>query len=360
MMCVAGGVRMPRSYQVPGLTISVQAPGAPDRSIRDLQSDLRALGYLNSNIDGVFGRNTAKAIQALQFDLLFNDGSSSSHDGRAPIAIRDYAKGRVVASTGDLDQSLAACIDEMMSDGDVPKLPAADDPIAQNQTAIAAISAIAGAPAPIPFLLAMFVQESDSHHFSVPTQSDSDNFVIVGLDRNDHSKPEHITSRGYGLGQFTLFHHPPRLEEIDTFIRDPVANVRAAIAEFRAKFDALAGKGCAFDRNAEHPNLPLRLCRYSPTDRRYLSDCVQCARTAGRSAISRGTPLFEGSQQSYQPSQYYSSADYGAVPDRSDFLCDWPYAARRYNGSGLNSFHYQTRILRNLERLVPRAAGAGS
>ncbi len=74
--------------------------------------------------------------------------------------------------------------------------------------------------------------------------------------------------------------------------------------------------------------------------------------------IADGTPLYEGSQKSYHADSYYPSADYGSVPDRADFLCDWPYAARRYNGSGLDSFHYQTRILRNLERLA--IAGAGT
>jgi hypothetical protein len=36
---------------------------------------------------------------------------------------------------------------------------------------------------------------------------------------------------------------------------------------------------------------------------------------------------------------------------RAEIPCDWPYAVRRYNGSGINSYHYQVRILRYLERL---------
>jgi len=38
----------------------------------------------------------------------------------------------------------------------------------------------------------------------------------------------------------------------------------------------------------------------------------------------------------------------GSVPNRAAFPCDWPYAARRYNGSGPLSYNYQSRILRNL------------
>jgi hypothetical protein len=28
--------------------------------------------------------------------------------------------------------------------------------------------------------------------------------------------------------------------------------------------------------------------------------------------------------------------------------CDWPYATRRYNGGGPNSFNYQAIVLKNL------------
>ena len=64
--------------------------------------------------------------------------------------------------------------------------------------------------------------------------------------------------------------------------------------------------------------------------------------------IERGTPAYAGANFGYQPDQYYPTAVYHGVPNRADFLCDWPYAARRYNGSGNDSFHYQTRILLNL------------
>ena len=274
-------------------------------------------------------------------------------DGRAPVAVRDYAKGRVTNTDGRLDQPLAACIDDLMSDAAVPKLPSVEDAVAANQSAVAAIAAIARAPVPIPFLLAMFVQESGSCHYSVPTSSDIDSFVVVGLDHGDNVHPDRVTSRGYGIGQFTIFHHPPRLDEVATFIVDPVDNVRAAISELGEKFHGFVAGPTdrADDRDVEHVGVPLRTCRYKIDDPLYLEDCSTCARTARRITVARGTPLYDGSQKSYQPDKYYPSADYGSVPDRSDFLCDWPYAARRYNGSGLDSFHYQTRILRNLERL---------
>jgi hypothetical protein len=59
-------------------------------------------------------------------------------------------------------------------------------------------------------------------------------------------------------------------------------------------------------------------------------------------------PLYRGAGETWQPTEYYHSADYSGVPDRAQFPCDWPYAARRYNGGGINSYHYQMRILLNV------------
>jgi hypothetical protein len=38
------------------------------------------------------------------------------------------------------------------------------------------------------------------------------------------------------------------------------------------------------------------------------------------------------------------------VPDRAALGCDWPYAVRRYNGSGVDSYHYQFQVLERLTK----------
>ena len=38
------------------------------------------------------------------------------------------------------------------------------------------------------------------------------------------------------------------------------------------------------------------------------------------------------------------------VPARATLGCDWPYAVRRYNGGGVNSYHYQYEVLQRLVR----------
>lgn len=73
-------------------------------------------------------------------------------------------------------------------------------------------------------------------HFLEPNRGDEDSYITVGIDTNSNRK-HIITSRGYGLGQYTLFHHPLKSEEIDDFILDVGKNLIKAINELKYKFD---------------------------------------------------------------------------------------------------------------------------
>lgn len=291
---------------------------------------------------------------ALQLDLLANGGSGC--DGDAPIAIRDFNHGRVTTETGVLDQGTAACIADLLQAPSCRWLPDTPDPVQQNAQAIKRLRAMRGGVAPVPFLLAIFQQESGCLHYQVPHGDNQDDFVTVGLDGAVGSFV--IPSRGYGIGQYTLFHHPPKPDEVGQFIVDPVGNVGFAAKELRDKFDHFVVSGNpaarADDRAAEHPLLPLRTCRYMPADARYLTDCAACAKHAGSTDIVAGqTPLYPGSTATFAATPTYQVASYRGVPVRANFLCDWPYAARRYNGAGIDSYHYQTRILLNLAAPMP-------
>jgi hypothetical protein len=94
---------------------------------------------------------------------------------------------------------------------------------------------------------------------------------------------------------------------------------------------------------------PLRRCRYDPGDPRYMSDCLRCA-AESLVDVAPGSPLYPGSPDTLQPTQYHAETGYTSVPDRSRLGCDWPYAVRRYNGSGVNSYHYQYEVLQRLTR----------
>jgi peptidoglycan hydrolase-like protein with peptidoglycan-binding domain len=335
-------------YQQPGLTLSTASGAQPDM-VRSLQRHLRILGYKGAGITGVYDNATERAVRSLQTDLLKPAQSVSSSTGISQY--NGFGGGpRVTALTGVVDQALASCIGAMLDDAQFAELPESDNPAGDNARALAAIRTHTGSVAPSPFVVAIVQQESSGRHYLVPRSGDEDAFVTIGLDRNNKTEPDEITSRGYGLGQYTLDHHPPTPAEVRDFIRDPINNVHRVYELLRKKFDrALVGPDDrASDRTVEHPLLPLRLCRYAPSDARYMSDCVNCARAVRKVNVVAGMPVYAGSSTVYEATQYYSSATYTGIADRADFLCDWPYAVRRYNGSGINSFHYQTRILRNL------------
>lgn len=340
------------SYRQADLVLQKDGGNASLQQVKDFQRDLRQLGYLPAGIDGRFGKETERSVKALQHDLLNNLGRSTKNDGAAPVQVINYNRGRIVHINGIANQSLVECISDMLDDASFAKLPRSDNPREENKKIIAQLSATPSTVVPIPFLLAVFRQESGLKHFNEPRAGDEDTYITVGLDRNADEKFI-ITSRGYGAGQYTLFHHPPSKEEVDNFMRDPVKNVQKAAAELREKFDGFVngstGGTRADDRIVEIGSVPLRLCKFDPQDPRHLKDCKQCLLDAGTVNIQSGiTPLHASTAHTYEPTQYYATASYSDVPRREKIGCDWPYAVRRYNGAGVNSYHYQVRILKHL------------
>jgi hypothetical protein len=274
------------------------------------------------------------------------------------VAITDYNKGRVNAVTGAVDQNLVACIADMLDDANYPELPASDSPVAANQAALRAVAGMPGGQVPFPFLYGILMQESGCQHFHVPGGADQDNFVTVGLDTNDKANPVRITSRGFGIGQYTLFHHPPTGDEVKRFIADALGNVTMAIKELREKFDqfVVGPADQADDRIHEIGHGPLRICRFAAADSRYMSDCVNCLKEAGSQTISTGvTSVYNGSSMTYAHTQYHAGS-YDAVPIRKNIPCDWPYAVRRYNGSGADSYDYQAEVLWKMVTTPPPGA----
>src|SRR5262249_54640645 len=201
-------------------------------------------------------------------------------DGNAPCAVQAFNVGRVISIDGVVSAGLADCISDLVAAEVYPKVPSAADAAAANAAAVQLITDAPSAVAPTPFMLAMFRQESNLQHYRVPSGANADNFVTLGLDTKFPEQQNRVTSRGYGLGQFTIFHHPPRAAEVADFILDPVRNVAKAHAEFREKFDhfvVASPPGGADDRRAEHPGEPLRMCKFPAGDPRFLRDCRACA-----------------------------------------------------------------------------------
>lgn len=334
------------SFVRPGLVLQKGMPNCQE--VKDLQMAMRELGYLRGGVDGNFGSGTETGVKALQYDLLSNDGNGS--DGHAPVKISSYNKGRIGCVTGVVDQSTASCIADMLSDPQFIRLPIAADPAAANERVVQKIATAKSTAVPVRFIAAILMQESGLKQYD-----EQDAVITLGLDRNNQAQSFAITSRGYGAGQFTIFHHPPRQDEVDDFMDDVDKNLGKAENELREKFEKFVNGPVdrADDRVQEIGTGPLRVCKYDPADARYLSDCRACAIAAGSRDIVEGqTPWYPGSPNLYVSTQYYASANYPNTPRREAFGCDWPYAVRRYNGGGINSFHYQARVIRNVRDLV--------
>ncbi len=328
------------------LNTTLKRDSAEVDMVREAQRHLRALGYLKRGIDGKFGPGTERAVRSLQFDLIHTDDTANG----SPVSVQSYNKGRVTDVSGILDPNTAACIQDILNDPEFILLPYSENPESEN----AEIDQMESERVPMPFLKVILQQESGMRQFEVPGDGDEDNFILIGLDRNDEGRPDHITSRGYGAGQYTLFHHPPTQEEVDDFMISVERNVAKAAEELRGKFDHFVNgedNGTrADDRIAEFGDGPLRLCKYQSDDPRYLNDCRQCAIDAGETEIIAGeTRFYEGSDGIYEITQYHRDDRLTAVPVRQNMGCDWPYAVRRYNGSGVNSYWYQSKVLLRLK-----------
>jgi peptidoglycan hydrolase-like protein with peptidoglycan-binding domain len=331
-----------RQVQLPYLNTPLSRSNAPTELAKAAQRHLRQLGYLKRGIDGAFGRGTERAVRSLQFDLLYTDDRSKG----APVSIQGYNQSRVARITGRIDDGTAECIQEMLNDPRFPLLPSSPNPAAEN----AKINALTSDLVPMPYLRQILRQESDLRQFEVPSGKDEDSFIVIGLDQNDSVNSDHITSRGYGAGQYTLFHHPPTPAEVSDFMLDIAANVKKAAEELRGKFDKYVngrtGGTRADDRIAEFGGGALRVCKYAPDDPRHLTDCRQCMLDAGETDIvADQTPFHQGTSSRYHTTQYHKTTRLKEVPIRANVGCDWPYAIRRYNGSGVNSYWYQSKVL---------------
>jgi len=337
-------------YRRAGLVLRRGSP-LGDPLVKALQQDLRKLGYLRAGLDGQFGEGTERAVRALQYDLLH--AVQRGPDGDAPVTLTAFNRDRVTAVSGIVDEELAACIEDILDDGRVPTLPRSDDPVGANREVFASVQTLSGLPVPRPFLIAILLQESGGQHFRTPTAANADDFIVVGLDRNDAARPDHITSRGYGIGQYTLFHHPPRPDEVASVMLDPARNVQRAIGELTEKLERFVTGPTpgqtADDRVAEIGRGPLRRCRFEPGDSRFMADCVRCA-AESLVDIDATTPLHPGTAETLHATPVHPQTTYKRVPRRATLGCDWPYAVRRYNGSGVNSYHYQYEVLQRLAR----------
>lgn len=201
-------------YLKPGLVAS-RAEIMNVDVVRAVQVDLRKIGYLHSGVDGVFRLDAKVTIRALQYNLINNQGLSSIENGDAPVTVVTVNIGTdgtlVQCVTGIFDQNVPNCFANMIADDREPKLAEGDDPVVANEQAVDAIVAHVDQSRPFIFDIAITHQESGGKLFAVPFGADLDHLATIGLDRNGQFL-DRLTTRGYDIDQYTLFHHPRRQE----------------------------------------------------------------------------------------------------------------------------------------------------
>jgi len=247
--------------------------GVVGRVVEDLQRDLRALGYYDGEISGVWAASLDSAIRAVRYDLTHPD---------LAIGASAYNRGRLVAPspiTGEagVEPALADCIAVMSDDANFLKLPRSDNAAIDNLRAWEQVKSARDGATPTPFVVAILAHLAGGRHFQTPTATNRDGFITVRLDRDDPAANARITSRGYGIGRYTLSHHPPTKGEINGGLFDPASAAGLAFARLRDVFShrviSTDESVRAADRFAERPLSPLRTCKYARLDPRFLADC---------------------------------------------------------------------------------------
>jgi hypothetical protein len=312
--------------------------------VYDLQFDLRALGYHAGEISGSWGLALDAAIRAIRHDL--------THPSHAPQVAAFNREGRVrTAAQGGasaVEPALAACIAAMVDVGGVPQLPRSAEPAADNRRAVEAIARYAAGLAPAPFLGALLRAMGFRRHFREPVLGNVDDFIEMRPHRDDPAAPDHVTSRAYGLGALRLDHHPPSAGEVTDCLLEPDSSARDAVARLASAFgSAVPGE----ERRSEWPISSPRPCVYRPTDPRHLSDCRRCAQKAKVRTIRFGSPVHPGARLVWGPTARHPNPP-PPTPDRTEFPCDWPYAARVFAGEGLEAHHARASALIDLARLA--------
>ncbi len=129
----------------------------------------------------------------------------------------------------------------------------------------------------------------------------------------------------------------------------------AAFRQLASNKSGVANPSGSLSITATHPIDPLRSCSL-PMIHRPVTLRKQASPSRSIQAL-----LIEPWLRS-QFDTYLRTSTLNASPARRAFPCDWPYAVRRYNGSGVNSYHYQAIVLGNLLKgygaLMTGAVGA--
>lgn len=275
-----------------------------------------------------------RGIKSLQFELLYNpELSKINYTGKLD---------------GERTHVLREALKKMWDCSDIPRITKVDNPSEANSKIREIIENKLKSSFPKPLVLAVLEQESNLMWYR------KDGYPTIGLDYNNKVQPYVITSRGLFLSQRTVFDYPFKQEQLNQYDSVEV-DLNFVVDLLNLKYDKfIVSKDPKTNddlRSSSFGSEDLRGCKYETSDSRYKSDCKNCVWSGDlRDYKKDRSVLGDKKQWVLKSSQYHKIKQYLQFPDYSKFPCDYLFSIRRYNGSGINSFHYLMRVLKHLKK----------
>jgi len=278
-----------------------------------------------------FNSKLSSAVKSLKWELINNRSLSRF--------------GNYSAVNDTVTNALVVTMESMVQDPEIGVVYGTKDYEGANSKVELRIKGFSSEEFPQPLMGAILYEETGLRWFR------PDGYPTIGLDFNDKSNPERITSRGFFVSQRTLFKYPvdqSRIDSMDSLDED--LNFFSRHLENKYKKYIVSSKPSVRDdlRLESFSKSELRGCKYSPDDSKYMIDCKNCVEGLKRRDYPLGVRLAKGSSWKLRKTRYHKRDGYKNMPDFKEFPCDYLFAIRRYNGGGINSFHYLMQVLEHL------------
>lgn len=280
-----------------------------------------------------------RAVKSLQHEILSND------------SLKKFNQGRVTAVDGESSLGILAVLQDMSKSPSLARLSPALNPSKGNQAMKERLSGYLNSKFPTPLVMAVLTQETNLKWYR------KDGYPLVGLDYNS-DEDYIITSRGLFYSQRTIFSYPISKKEFDS-MNDLESDMEFFFDHIFGKYQNFVVSSSAKARDdlrysvPEFKDLDLRGCKYEESDSKYMKDCKACLKECPSKDYLMGDSLLGNGRWIIKPTHYHRIQDYEGFPDFHHFPCDYVFTIRRYNGSGINSFHYLMRVLAHLLELRP-------
>ncbi len=278
------------------------------------------------------------AVKSVKHDLV-----------NTPFLESNFNNGKISSVDDRIDLAFVSILEDMRNDSRVGVVYRVGGFDRENSLIRGSLDSFNTEYFPVPLSKAILYEETGLKWYR------KDGYPTVGLDYNDKKISHRITSRGLFLSQRTFFSYPIQQSELDGF-NSLDTDMRFFSSHLRSKYNnfVVSNKVASRDdlRHFSFGGSKLRGCKYDSSDARYMKDCKNCVFSLNKRTYVEGDRLAKGSGWKFRKTKYHRRDVYKSMPDFKEFPCDYLFAIRRYNGGGINSFHYLMQVLEHLRDKV--------